>query len=74
MSGDTEGYAATAGGEPVVNTVSRTVRGAKVNGLVVIFGIVPLDSWTDAVIQKQWEECVKAQPHIGFARVRITVV
>lgn len=48
------GWAVFERGHPRVATVSPTRRAALVNGLVVIFGQVPLNDWSDDRIEEEW--------------------
>lgn len=43
----------------IVETVSPTERACKVSGLVVVFGIVPKQHWTDADINMVWNAALQ---------------
>jgi hypothetical protein len=43
-------------GKVLIDTVHETRRGAVVNGLVIIYRVVPLQAWTDDRIFREWDE------------------
>lgn len=60
-----EAYAVvdTASGEVVINTIHETERGAKVNGLLVLFGKYPTFLWSDKMVDDAWNEEVCRDRH-----------
>jgi hypothetical protein len=56
------GFAAVIGDEIVVRTVSATARAAKVNALVVVFGVMVRNDWTDAQIEAAWRGRSRSVP------------
>ena len=49
-----QGFAVVRDGQPLVRTVSDLERGARVNGLLVCFGILVMASWGDEEITSAW--------------------
>lgn len=53
-----------------IKTVHDTPRGAMANGLLMLFGIMPMSTWTDAEIEGRWN--VRA-PRADAAIVEVDV-
>jgi hypothetical protein len=73
-----KGYAVVVNGKIDMRTVHDTERGAKVNGLCVLFNIMPLDSWSDEFIAQTWERALKrlgvrASPSLTTRVVQVRV-
>lgn len=65
-------FAVVWNGDISVNTVSDTPRGAKVNGLVTLFGMRVLDVHTDEQIAAAWAELERRMPDVHVATVEIS--
>ncbi len=48
-------YAVVLSGEILVNTIYEDERGAQVNGLGIVFGVMPMRDWTTERIAKTWK-------------------
>lgn len=48
------GYAVTVDDEVDIRTVMESERGAMVNGLVMLCGVIVTQAWTDEQIQHAW--------------------
>lgn len=66
-----QGFAVLMGGEISVHTVAPTERGAKVNGLVALFGMAVMDRHTDDEIGVAWDEIERRVPGVRVVSVEI---
>jgi hypothetical protein len=67
-----KGFAVLLNGEIVVKTVSPTALAARVNGLVVVFGLMVRDHEADSEIEARWAAAEKQVARLTIAPVEIT--
>lgn len=69
----TAAYAVVRDNKVEVTTVHDSERGAKVNGLLMLFGIMPLDTWSDEKISQVWADCcgnvMSNPPHVAQVHI-----
>lgn len=74
----TNAYAAKVDGVLNLATVGPHARSAKVNAMLVLFNIMPGQSWTDEYIEARWEEAMtrlareKPQHTVEIVPVQVT--
>lgn len=70
-----QGFAAVVNGAIVMKTVSGTERAAKVNALVVVFGVAVWDWWTNAMIEEAWTgEVARTREPVEVVPVQVVAV
>lgn len=52
-------------GFPFSDTVASTERGAMVNALVTLFGVMPLANWTDRRIKAEFARAASGRGSVG---------
>jgi hypothetical protein len=68
------GYAVVASGEIMVPTVSVDRLGARVNGLVLLFGVIASRDDTELEIARRWEYATSTFPErVQIKRVEIRI-
>ena len=65
------GFAVFHRGRIVVETVSPTERAAKVNGLVVLFGMAVMNRDTDEQIERAWKLIEHRHPGARIVSVEV---
>lgn len=66
------GWAIAVHGVVNVRTVSPTAFSAKVNGLTILSGFMPMNVMSDGLIETAWETWSARNP--GHELVRVTIV